>query len=557
MKIFSFIQKHILPKLHNSTFWEHFKRTGIYQYLLTKYLKRINDEQHIYPIPLPEIKFQNDLDLLLLEIPCRYQPMVPNGMGYLELILEKTQAKYQIFDFNILLYHRFHGDRLLHHKKLKLHGKIIHNPWSTENSFLWQDPEMIRFFHDSVEELLKELERSQPRLVGFSVHENNRMICNYLVPEIRKRLPDTKILAGGYDCYHPWTGRVLFPDFDYMFIGEAEMNLPLFMERYLAGKPVDDIAGILFKDPATDANFRRVDLLQQLDSGGYPKYHFCPDFSIYRDFHGEMTMFPISGSRGCVWSRCNFCGECINFRYRDPDKVFEEIFDFYQKGFRAFTFNESDCNGKPENLYHICEKIIESKIKVFLTGQLRIHPRSTVDYFTKLRQAGFVNLRFGIDGLSDEILKLERKGYNMKMVEANLKACREAGIVIAINIVIGVPGETDAMIEDSCANIDRLHPYIDIVESLNTLMLNAGSRYFTTPELFKIRFRGDKDEIYRQHPLLIPTDLWYSEEPYIDQDIRIRRLIKIISQLEKYHIRIGGFAKEMVKIHEGKKEQPA
>ena len=557
MHIFSFIQKNILPLVRNNFLWRFFQKTALYHKVLAFYLDRISYEQHIYPIALPEVRFQEGLDLLLLEMPSRYQPMVPNGMGALEMILEKTSAKFQIFDFNILLYHRFHSERFLHQKKLVLNGKRINDPWETDSSFYWKDPQVIHFFHDSFEELLTEIERVKPRMIGFSVHENNRLVCNYMTGEIRKRLPETKILAGGYDCYHPLIGRAMFPDFDYMFIGEAEMNLGLFMERYLAGQTVEDIPGLLFRDPAADAAFQRVDLLHDLDSINYPQYHFCKDFTLYRDYNGNSMLFPVSGSRGCVWSRCNFCGECIKFRYRDPEKVFQEILSFYHKGFRVFHFNESDCNGRPENLYRVCEKIIESKIKISLIGQLRIHPHCDLAYFQKLRQAGFVHLRFGVDGFCDDILKLESKGYNMKMVEANLKACREAGLRVAINIVIGVPGETDAMIEESCANIDRLHPYIDIVESLNTLILNAGSKYFSNPELFNIKFRGDREEIYRKYPLVIPTDLWYSDSPYIDQPIRIRRMEKIIQQLTRYHIDIGSFAKKMVKIHKGQNELDA
>ena len=93
MHIFSFIQKNILPLVRNNSLWRFFQKTALYHKVLAFYLDRISYEQHIYPIALPEVRFQEGLDLLLLEMPSRYQPMVPNGMGALEMILEKNFCK--------------------------------------------------------------------------------------------------------------------------------------------------------------------------------------------------------------------------------------------------------------------------------------------------------------------------------------------------------------------------------------------------------------------------------------------------------------------------------
>jgi hypothetical protein len=80
------------------------------------------------------------------------------------------------------------------------------------------------------------------------------------------------------------------------------------------------------------------------------------------------------------------------------------------------------------------------------------------------------------------------------------------------------------------------------VESLNTLILAGGSEFYNHPEKYNIHFRSDKDELYKNHYYFIPTDLWYSEEPYIDQAVRVKRLERIVTELHNQGVGIGAFA---------------
>ena len=72
------------------------------------------------------------------------------------------------------------------------------------------------------------------------------------------------------------------------------------------------------------------------------------------------------------------------------------------EGTHLYMFNESDLNGMPERVLDICDEIINRGLheKVILTGQLRIHKKSTKEFFQKLYKAGFRALRFGVDAFS-------------------------------------------------------------------------------------------------------------------------------------------------------------
>ena len=113
--------------------------------------------------------------------------------------------------------------------------------------------------------------------------------------------------------------------------------------------------------------------------------------------------------------------------------------------------------------------------------------------------------------------------------------------------MLGVPGETEEDVDEMIRNLVACKDYIQSVESLNTLILAGGSEYLQNPDQYKIRFRGDRETILRENPYYIPPDLWYSDEPYIDQQVRMQRLDRICLALHTSGVNIGAFAARIVK----------
>ena len=87
-----------------------------------------------------------------------------------------------------------------------------------------------------------------------------------------------------------------------------------------------------------------------------------------------------------------------------------------------------------------------------------------------------------------------------------------------------------------------------MVESLNTLILATGAEYYMHLEKYKIKFNDDRLEIYETFPHYIPTDLWLSQEPYIDQTVRMGRLDRVCKCLVDANVNIGAFATQRVKL---------
>lgn len=479
-------------------------------------------------------------------------PMMPNGLGHVGNILKSIHADYQVFDANIILYHLFHSSRILNHLTTVVSSTGFEfpiDPW--DNTFVddWDvNDEIINHFEFFISKITLEIVKSNPKILGFSLNGNNIKFTEKIVADIRKLLPECVIVVGGYTCVFHEIGPRVFTDYDYMLIGEAELSLAGLVTLLLEGKKPKDLPGIISKYDSQGRVFASAPLLHDLDSIDFPKYEWL-DYNLYVGYDGY-RLIPVAGSRGCVWSKCTFCSEKFTWRRRSPEKIVDEFEWHSKKGGYLFHFNESDLNGDPDALVLLCEEVIRRGLIIRFVGQLRIHQKSDRKFFDILKSAGFDNLRFGVDGWNKNTNRIQKKGYPVSLIDENLRACHEAGISANVNIVIGVPGETEDDITEIIRNIEKNKEYIAKVEGLNVLILGYGSDFYTDPEKYHIKFRGDKETIYLQNPRSIPAHLWYWEKEgvIVDHEVRINRLKRLSNALDDMGLFVSPYADKRIKL---------
>ncbi len=501
----------------------------------------------IYPLSIPDFDFKPGMDLIVIDCPARNLGLMPNGLGYVHNALKQVDVKFQTCDLDILLYHRFHMRRL-GDEGGKIHlasgRELPTDPWQAEHYDLWTGDEVIDYFEPEIQEIVTKLTAAKPKVLGLSIHGCNERFSARVVARVKAELPDIIILVGGYGCYSPDIGLRGFPLADYMCIGEADLTVGPLVERLASGERPANVPGVQSRFDAPARPFLPAPMVHDLDLLDHPRYDWA-DLQVYRNYNGYQ-LTPIIASRGCRWSRCTFCAERFYWRIRSPKDFVDELAWLVEQGCRLFMFNESDLNGKPEVVLEICDEIIRRGLKVKLTGQLRIHRKCDLAYFKKLRQAGFVALRFGVDAFSENTLRLQKKGYTTATVSQNLKDCWEAGIFSEVNWVIGVPGETEEDIDEGIALILKNKPYIGRLANINPLIVVTGGVYWMEPEKHNIHFRGDKEELYKKYPRAIPAHLWYSTEPYIDEKVRQARFERIVLALHEGEFNVGAWAKRVI-----------
>ncbi len=503
---------------------------------------------NIYPIDIPEIHFGHGQDMILIDCPARNLSLMPNGLGYVHNVLKKTSIKFQTFDLDIVTYHRFHLHRLFDE------GSIISlpsgrqfpaDPWQAEHYDWWQDEEVVKYFSPIIEEAAAAIIKARPKMLGLSIHQCNEAYSRELVNLVKEELPDITVIVGGFSCYNPELGiPEVFPEADYMCIGECELTVTPLVEALANDEKPKNMPGILSRYDDSDWSYIPGPMPHNLDHIEFPKYEWF-DLDVYRNFNGYQ-LTPIIASRGCRWSRCTFCAERFFWRIRSAKNFVDELEWFIDQGCTVYMFNESDLNGMPERVLEICDEILRRDLHVKLTGQLRMHKKCDRDFFQKLSKAGFVSLRFGIDAFSKNTLKLQKKGYTVDTIRQNMKDCWEAGIFTEVNWVIGVPGETEEDVEEGIALMLEIRDYVGRLANINPLILVNGGVYWLEPENYNIKFQEPKEELYKKHPRFIPADKWHSEEPYIDAQVRKNMFEHIVISLHDAGFPVGAWAQRII-----------
>ena len=517
-------------------------------------------QRNIYPIDIPKIEFRSGLDFAIVDAPSRNLSLMPNGLGYLNNALKKTDVLFQILDLDIISYHRFHVHRLFDMAgRIVLPGNLVlpEDPWQAEHYDLWTAAgggasgatgrnEVLEFFRPLIDETIEALVQARPKVLGLSIQGCNEAAAREIATGVKARLPEILIVVGGFSCYNADIGRRTFPECDYMCIGEADLTVGPLLEALARGERPFNQPGVLSRFDTPEFKYLPAPMVHDLDKIEFPKYEWC-DLKVYRNFN-DYQLTPIIASRGCRWSRCTFCAERFYWRIRTPENFVDELEWLVNQGCHLFMFNESDLGGMPERVEEICDEIIRRGLhrKVKLTGQLRVNKRQNRAFFTKLREANFVALRFGIDAFSENTLRLQKKGYTVEMICQNLKDCWEVGIFTEINWVIGVPGETEKDVEEGIELILKNSKYIGRLANINPLILVNGSVYWIDPAAHNIVFNEPKEQIYAKYPRALPADQWHSTEPYIDAQIRKERFERIVIALYDSGFNVGAWANRII-----------
>lgn len=502
---------------------------------------------HIYPLDVPDIKFEKNLDFLLLDCPARNLALMPNGLAYVHNALKKIPIRSQTFDVDIVTYHRYHIARLFDEAgfiTLPSGREMPEDPWQAEQYDLWSCDDVIEYFKPVLDETIEAIVEAKPKILGLSIHACNESFSREVARRSKEKLPDLIVLVGGFSCYNPDIGLKAIPECDYMCIGEADLTIGPLVGQLANGERPFNQAGVLSRFDTDDYTYIPGPMAHNLDSIDFPRYEWF-DLSIYRNFN-DYQLTPIIASRGCRWSRCTFCAERFFWRIRSAENFVDELEWLFNQGCTLYMFNESDLNGMPDRLMDICDEIIRRGLKIKLTGQLRIHKKSDRAFFDKLREAGMVALRFGVDAFSSNTMRLQKKGYTPAIVSQNLKDCWEAGIFTEVNWVIGVPGETEDDVQEGIDLMIANKPYLGRLANINPLILGNGSVYWLEPEKHNIKFKQPQKELYNKYPRALPADAWHSEKPYIDANVRKVWFDRIVSELYKADFDVGAWAERII-----------
>ena len=307
----------------------------------------------------------------------------------------------------------------------------------------------------------EEIRSRAPDVAGFgmlSVDFNPAMRGIELAKEVN---PNTIIVTGGP---HP----TLAPDevldsplVDHLVLGEGEITFIEMLRRFERGEKVERV--IQGERPELD-RLPYADRDIYLDEWRKAGYDYdSPEAPLSAE-----TLPPfvtIIAGRGCRYN-CSFCkpGEDILFgkgvRRRSVSHVIGELKHLRDKYHFNTLMIHDDCLTEDRDwVTAFCDAYQAEGFTQPFWCQARVdHVVRYEDMIRRMAQVGLAGLFLGFESGSDRVLKFIRKGTSLaKNLEA-AHICRNYGIRIWANYMLGLPTETEEEIKDTIAMLKEIDP---------------------------------------------------------------------------------------------------
>jgi radical SAM superfamily enzyme YgiQ (UPF0313 family) len=384
--------------------------------------------------------------------------MVPSvAPALLSACLNKEGIETVGIDFSVEFSYEFHKKPYWNNLKLFLSLGTVNNDFNYFRPLV----DILKFIK---KKLLEIKQKHNPTLIGLSIFTTESVNFSYfLIPYIRKYLPNTKIMLGGRalesTCrvenklhYQKYYDHGLA---DVIIIGDAEVQIINAIKS--------NAAGIVFAKQQTQED---LDNIPSPDWSGYNfnLYHELHDVEITAD-HTRKFLNPramvITASKGCV-RNCNFCDVkeyWPNYVFRRGENVAHDIIKtYYETGTTEFEFVDNLINGSVPNYRkmnlvlaeHIPKKIRYRGFAIF--RDRRSMPETD---FEIAAQAGCYQWSVGVESGSESVRKSMRKNFSDDDLDYGVNQLYKNRIIQTWLLMVGYPSETETDFEATMNLLSR------------------------------------------------------------------------------------------------------
>ena len=255
---------------------------------------------------------------------------------------------------------------------------------------------------------------------------------------------------------------------------------------------------------------------------------YTPDYADYNlnKYLAPEKILLYSPTRGCYWKKCSFCNYGFKMKYQEiPVKnAINEIINL-KENYEVDHFYISGDVISPRYLIKFAKAIIENKISIKWSCDLRIEEEYSKEICEMFYKSGLRSVAFGIESGSDRILKLINKGITKAKIKKINKNFYSSEIATQWMTFTFHPGETQVDAEKTIELINQEKNYISLF-IIGEFGLTNGSIIFHKPEDFFIdKIYYVKDDEFKLYPMFT-LNKKFSDFDYKKTDEKIDKLVK-------------------------------
>ena len=245
--------------------------------------------------------------------------------------------------------------------------------------------------------------------------------------------------------------------------GQGERPLLEIVSRLTAGRPLDDIPGVTNVDP--DGQVRQTPASPAEDINRFPAadYGLVPVEAYFR-LKGQRQLDYVS-SQGCRF-RCAFCADPTVFSRSwsglSPERVGDELsWLARQYGAADVAFQDETFFTHTARVAGIAEALLARNTSMTWMATMRADQgtRLPADVFALCKRAGLRRVMVGMESGDQNMLDWMKKDATVEQVFTMADKCRDAGIAVLCNLIVGFPGESDASVMATLRAAKRLRAY--------------------------------------------------------------------------------------------------
>lgn len=310
------------------------------------------------------------------------------------------------------------------------------------------------FFFSKINNILKDVIKEQPTMIGISVVQMQRKISVWVCEKLRRNFnyKGTIFLGGSDVTYYKEKYLTNFECIDYAIYQEGESSLPQFIE-YINGKiAIEDVPNLIYRkkgeivinDSLTPCTFDKI----------------VPDFS---DLNLQLYLthaLPMQISRGCSWGKCTYCKHFRTYGekyYAGSIQNNIEVIKILMKKYKTnlFHFVDDDFPRVLKNKF--CESVISNELDIKWLTYSRLDDRITYEDLKLWYNAGLRVVEWGLESASQKVLDSVNKGINIDNIKRLLFDANRIGLLNKLFMFHNLPEEN---YEDLYTSIQFLKKFV-------------------------------------------------------------------------------------------------
>lgn len=346
---------------------------------------------------------------------------VPLGVTYIATVLKEN-------NHNCLIYNGdFTTDYLTGHEGVLIDYKNYINEITHKTSPVWLDFKNL-------------LNGFKPDYVGISILTPKYGTAIELAKIVKSYSSNIPIFVGGLHPTLQPVETLKESCFDIVVMGEGEKTVVELIKALDSNKNLSSIKGIYYKENGNILKNSPRPLIEDIDAIPFPDFTLLHRFEEYPPDY----LNRILTSRGCPFN-CIYCASKMlwgrRVRFRDPEKVFEEIKYRYDKfGVRFFKFNDDTFTLNSQRLGKLCGLIIKDEMDIEWMCDTRAD-KLNEEMLKIMKNAGCCQVNIGVESGSEKILSFIQKGESLETIRKAFFLTKKFKITTLAYFMMGFPYE--------------------------------------------------------------------------------------------------------------------